>query len=80
MNHPDVQKYIDKFREAIKCPICGSPWDMETNGFICICISDEDQLPVIQPSNIDPFAVSDEELAEIIETGNIPWFLNYQAI
>lgn len=68
--HPDVQKYIDLFREATVCPICGSHWNQEINGFICLCSSDIEQVKT------DPFTVTDEELDEIHETGDIPYFLN----
>lgn len=52
--HPDVQKYIDLFREATE--------------------------KAEKQTDIDPFTVTDEELDEIQETGDIPYFLKYQAL
>lgn len=46
--HPDIQKYIDLFREATE-----------------------------KAEKPDPFTVTDDELDEIQETGDIPWFLKY---
>lgn len=53
-HHPDVQKYIDLFREAAE--------------------------KAEKQTERDPFTVSDDELEEIKETGNIPYFLKYQAL
>lgn len=51
--HPDVQKYIDLFREATE---------------------KQDH------TESDPFTVTDEELDEIQETGDIPYFLKYEVL
>lgn len=50
-HHPDVQKYINLFREATE-----------------------------KAEKPDPFTVTDEELDEILKSGDIPYFLKYQAL
>lgn len=63
--HTDIQRYIDLFRERTSATTNKIPISTK--------------LVVGQPE-ADPFTVTDEELDEIQETGDVPYFLKYEAL